>query len=65
LALTVVQGIAEGTINPIDKTTLRGPVNQRTNHFVKHTYVGKENRPVSATVSRQDRRIVFVLPPTE
>lgn len=40
-------GIAEGRINPIDKSPLRGPVSQKPNHYVKHTYVGKENRHVS------------------
>ncbi|KAF9541251.1 Rad2 nuclease [Mortierella hygrophila] len=44
---TVMLGIAEGRINPIDKTPLNGPVNQRPNRYVKHNYVGKENRPAA------------------
>lgn len=47
LDATVMLGIAEGRINPIDKTPLSGPVNQRPNHYVKHAYVGKENRPAA------------------
>jgi hypothetical protein len=49
---TVMLGIAEGRINPIDKSPLSGPVNQKPNRYVKHThtYVGKENRHVRKTI---------------
>ncbi|KAF9141617.1 Rad2 nuclease [Linnemannia schmuckeri] len=43
----VILGIAEGRISPIDKTPLSGSVNQRPNYYVKHSYVGKENRPAA------------------
>ncbi|KAF9924785.1 Rad2 nuclease [Linnemannia zychae] len=44
---TVLQGIAEGRINPIDKTPLSGLMSKRSNHYVKYSYAGKENRHVT------------------
>ncbi|KAF9120270.1 Rad2 nuclease [Mortierella sp. 14UC] len=53
----VMRGIAEGRLNPIDKTPLSGPTNMRSNHYVKHTYVGKENRPASGSTVPAGRAI--------
>ncbi|KAG0275956.1 Rad2 nuclease [Linnemannia exigua] len=46
---SVMRGIAEGRLNPIDKTPLSGPVSRRSNYNAKHSYAGKENRSASGS----------------
>ncbi|KAF9081125.1 Rad2 nuclease [Mortierella sp. AD031] len=63
---TMMQGIAAGKINPIDKTALSAPAHRRLAHYTKHTYAGKENRPVLGSTLPAGRSInsYFLKTPT-